>query len=161
MSITTPSTVEQSSVEQSSVEQSSVEQTSVEQRTVETGPPIGTGRAPTVAERWLVPLMWLAIGIVTVMTTPAPVGEPPAYQAAIGELLGWAALVSLVGMVAAAVAGRASLRLWSFGLGVVGLVGLWSCQMFGHPVLSTAWGLSQVVLVTGGLGITARLAARR
>ena len=118
------------------------------------------GEWPTIADRWLVPLMWLAIGVVASVTTPQPDAEPPFLQAVIGQVLGWAALVAIVGLVAAAVAARRSLPLWSFGLGAVGLIGLASCQLFGHPVFSSAWGLSQVALVSGGLAVTGRMATR-
>ena len=119
------------------------------------------GQSPTIFERWLIPFMWLAIGVVASVTTPQPVAEPPLLQAVIGEVLGWAALVAIVGLVAAAVAARPSLPLWSYGLGVVGLIGLAACQLFGHPVFSSAWGLSQVVLVSVGLAVTGHMATRR
>jgi len=134
--------------------------TTIEHATIETDVPTEIGTAPSIAERWLVPVMWVAIAVVTAVTTPTAPAEVPAFQALVGEVLGWAALIAFVGMVAAATAGTTSLRLWSLGLGAVGLVGLGTCQMFGHPVLSSSWGLSQLVLVTGGLVITARLAAR-
>lgn len=121
-------------------------------------PPTSTARVPTIAERWLVPLMWVAIGVVASATTPQPVADPPLLQMVIAEVLGWAALVAIIGLVAAAVAARSSLTLWSYGIGVVGLIGLAMCQMFGHPVFGSAWGLSQVALVSGGLAITARVA---
>ena len=115
------------------------------------------GSSPSIAERWLVPLMWLAIGVVTSVTTPLPVADPPLLQTVVGEVLGWAALLAIVGLVAAAVAARSSLPLWSYGLGAVGLIGLATCQMFGHPVFSSTWGLSQVALVSAGMAITGRM----
>ncbi len=91
-------------------------------------------------------------------TTPQPVADPPLLQMVIAEVLGWATLVAIIGLVAAAVAARSSLTLWSYGLGVVGLIGLAMCQMFGHPVFASVWGLSQVALVSGGLAITTHMA---
>ena len=116
--------------------------------------------SPTVLERWLLPLMWVAIGVVAAITTPEPLEATPLAQTVTAEILGWAAFVALVGMIMAAIAARHSLRAWSAGMGVVGLIGLASCQMFGHPVFSSAWGLSQVGLVGGGLALTGRFASR-
>lgn len=122
--------------------------------------PPSADRSPTIAERWFVPLMWVTIGVVASVTTPEPIAEPPVLQTVVAETLGWAGLVATLGLVAAAVAARSSLRLWSLGLGVVGLIGLATCQMFGHPVFASAWGLSQVALVSGGLFVTGHLASR-
>ncbi len=118
-----------------------------------------TERSLPVGERWLVPVMWVAIGVYASLTTPEPAGDLPTGQLVVAEILGWAALIAIVGMVSAAAASRpTSLYRWSLGMGAVGLVGLATCQMFGHPVFSSAWGLSQVALVSGGLAVTGRLA---
>ena len=141
-----------------SIELPRIDTRPIEGRVQTIHPVASTARVPAIAERWLVPLMWVAIGVVASATTPQPVADPPLLQMVIAEVLGWAAFVAIIGLVAAAVAARSSLTLWSYGIGVVGLIGLAMCQMFGHPVFGSAWGLSQVALVSGGLAITAHMA---
>lgn len=116
---------------------------------------------PSTLQRWLLPFMWLAIGFVSAVTTPAEAAEPPVAQLVIAEVLGWVGLVALVGLVVAAFTARASLPMWSLAVGGVAATGLASCQMFGHPVFSAVWGLSQVALVSAGTVISGHMLARR
>ena len=116
---------------------------------------------PSTAERWLLPLMWVAIAIVTAVTTPAAAADPPIAQLVIGELLGWIGLAAMMGLALAALAGRSSLHVWSLALGGVTAIGLAACQMFGHPVFSSAWGLSQVALVSTGVFLSGRTISHR